>query len=330
LNADYSLLTTLQALSLDAHFAIDQQARYRAGHFFNFNGTAGIWRKAAILDAGGWRADTLTEDLDLSYRAFLRGWKAEYRVDVVAPGELPVNFSAFRQQQLRWARGSMECAIRFLPQVWGADMPLMRKLVASVHLTSYVTHFLTLALLCIFPVLLALSLHFPALLDPIGIGLSANVMFFVPLLYFSVGQHLLGRRWLPRLPLILATSVLASGLMLNTLAAAVQLFRGRIVPFERTPKYGVLGRMQDWRNNRYRVRTDPVVFLELALAGFALWTSSFALETGHFVVMTYSMLFAVALVYASGATLYQALSQLLVRRRGQPSVRTGQRRRSDS
>jgi hypothetical protein len=118
--------------------------------------------------------------------------------------------------------------------------------------------------------------------------------------------------------------------MLNTLAAAVQLFRGRIVPFERTPKYGVLGRMQDWRNNRYRVRTDPVVFLELALAGFALWTSSFALETGHFVVMTYSMLFAVALVYASGATLYQALSQLLVRRRGQPSVRTGQRRRSDS
>ena len=314
LNADSSMLTALQAISLDAHFAIDQEARFRAGHFFNFNGTAGVWRKAAILDAGGWRADTLTEDLDLSYRAFLGGWRARYVVDVDAPGELPVSFNAFRRQQLRWARGSMECAIRFVPAIWRADLPLITKLVASLHLTSYVTHFLTLGLICIFPLLLALSLHYPALLDPVGIGLSANLMFFVPSVYFIVGQHLLGRRWLARLPRILALSVLASGLMLNTLTAALQLLMRRNIPFERTPKYGVLQRKQDWRMNPYRVRTDPVVFMEMALAGLALWTSAFALETRHWLVMTYALLFAVALLYVSGLTLLQAFSQFLVQR----------------
>lgn len=311
LNREYSLLTVLQSLSLDAHFAIDQQARSSAGHFFNFNGTAGVWRTAAILDAGGWRADTLTEDLDLSYRAFLRGWTARYAGEVEARAELPVSFNAFRRQQHRWARGSMECAGRFLPRIWRADGPVLRKLVASLHLTAYCTHFLTLGLIMIFPLLLALSLYYPALLDPLGIGLFANIMFFVPAVYFVVGQHLLGRRWLPRLPLILIMTVLASGLMLNTLSAALQILRRKVIPFERTPKYGILQRRQDWRNNRYRVKTDLVVLFELALAGFALWTTSFAWQTNHWLMMTYSLFFAVGLLFTSGFTLMQSLSQRL-------------------
>ena len=311
LNREYSLLTVLQSLSLDAHFAIDQQARSSAGHFFNFNGTAGVWRTAAILDAGGWRADTLTEDLDLSYRAFLRGWTARYAGEVEARAELPVSFNAFRRQQHRWARGSMECAGRFLPRIWRADGPVLRKLVASLHLTAYCTHFLTLGLIMIFPLLLALSLYYPALLDPLGIGLFANIMFFVPAVYFVIGQHLLGRRWLPRLPLILIMTVLASGLMLNTLSAALQILRRKVIPFERTPKYGILQRRQDWRNNRYRVKTDLVVLFELALAGFALWTTSFAWQTNHWLMMTYSLFFAVGLLFTSGFTLMQSLSQRL-------------------
>ena len=311
LNREYSLLTVLQSLSLDAHFAIDQQARSSAGHFFNFNGTAGVWRTAAILDAGGWRADTLTEDLDLSYRAFLRGWTARYAGEVEARAELPVSFNAFRRQQHRWARGSMECAGRFLPRIWRADGPVLRKLVASLHLTAYCTHFLTLGLIMIFPLLLALSLYYPALLDPLGIGLFANIMFFVPAVYFVVGQHLLGRRWLPRLPLILIMTVLASGLMLNTLSAALQILRRKVIPFERTPKYGILQPRQDWRNNRYRVKTDLVVLFELALAGFALWTTSFAWQTNHWLMMTYSLFFAVGLLFTSGFTLMQSLSQRL-------------------
>src|SRR5450759_10179 len=123
INQDYSLLTKIQAILLDGHFVLEHGGRNRAGRFFNFNGTAGVWRRAAIIDAGGWQHDTLTEDLDLSYRAFLRGWQAVYLRDVVVPAELPVTFSAFRRQQHRWARGSLECAMNLLPRVWKADQP---------------------------------------------------------------------------------------------------------------------------------------------------------------------------------------------------------------
>jgi cellulose synthase/poly-beta-1,6-N-acetylglucosamine synthase-like glycosyltransferase len=312
LNRDYSVLTFLQSLSLDAHFAIDQLARSGAGHFFNFNGTAGIWRKAAILDAGGWQADTLTEDLDLSYRVFLRGWTARFAGDVEAAAELPVSFTAFRRQQHRWARGSMECAIRFLPQIWRLDAPLARKLTATLHLTAYLTHFLTLGLIVLFPLLLALSRYYPRLLDPVGIGLFANLMFFVPALYFIIGQHLLGRRWLLRLPLIFIMTVLASGMMLNTLSAALQILRRKVIPFERTPKYGILGRGQDWRANRYRVEIDSVVLFELAFAALTLWTAVSAGHTSHWLIMTYSAFFSFGLLFASGFTLAQTLSQRFV------------------
>lgn len=309
LNREYSLLTFLQSLSLDAHFAVDQLARSRGGHYFNFNGTAGVWRASAILDAGGWRADTLTEDLDLSYRAFLRGWLARYAGEVAAPAELPVSFTAFRRQQHRWARGSMECAIRFLPRIWRSDMPLASKLTASLHLTAYFTHFLTLALILIFPLLLAFSIQYPALLDPVGIGLFLNLAFFVPAFYFTVGQHLLGRRWLVRLPLIILTTVLAAGLMLNTLSAALGILQHKVIPFERTPKYGILNHGQEWRADRYRVRIDLVVLFEILLAGFTLWTASLAWQTHHGLVMAYSILFTCGLLFTSGFTLVQTLSK---------------------
>jgi cellulose synthase/poly-beta-1,6-N-acetylglucosamine synthase-like glycosyltransferase len=136
LNRDFSVLTVLQSLSLDAHFAVDQAARSSAGHFFNFNGTAGVWRRAAIVDAGGWRSDTLTEDLDLSYRTFLRGWQARYAGEVEAAAELPVSFSAVGNST--GGRGSMECAIRFRPR--SATRRRCRKLVASMHRRSSRPH----------------------------------------------------------------------------------------------------------------------------------------------------------------------------------------------
>lgn len=309
LNREYSWLTVLQALSLDAHFAVDQVARSRAGHFFNFNGTAGIWRASAIIDAGGWRADTLTEDLDLSYRALLRGWEGRYAPEVEAPAELPVSFTAFRRQQHRWARGSMECAIRYLPEVWRSDLPLAGKLAATLHLTGYFTHFLTLGLILIFPVLLLLSLQFPRLLDPVGIGLFLNLMFFVPAFYFVVGQHLLGRRWLARLPLILLMSILASGLMLNTVSAAVEILQRKVVAFERTPKYGIVNQGQAWWANRYQVRIDWVVLFELLLAAFTLCTASLAWHTHHEFIMAYSIFFTLGLVFTSGFTVLQTLSK---------------------
>ena len=117
-NRGQSLLTFLQSLSIDGHFTVEQHARWRAEYFFNFNGTAGIWRREAIIDAGGWSQKTLTEDLDLSYRAFLKDWRAAYLRNVESPAELPVSFHAYRRQQQRWAQGSFECAAKYIPQVW--------------------------------------------------------------------------------------------------------------------------------------------------------------------------------------------------------------------
>ncbi len=125
LNRDYSWLTRLQALAIDGHFLVEQSGRGQAGYWFNFNGTAGIWRASAIEDAGGWKADTLTEDLDLSYRAYLQGWTARFVEDLVVPAEVPAQLTGFRRQQHRWARGSIECAYRLLPRVWRSGAPFM-------------------------------------------------------------------------------------------------------------------------------------------------------------------------------------------------------------
>ena len=151
LNRDYSWLTRVQALTIDGHFLVEQAGRGLAGYWFNFNGTAGIWRAEAIDDAGGWTAETLTEDLDLSYRAHLKGWVARYLPDLVIPAELPVQLLGFRRQQHRWARGSMECARKLLPSVWRTDATIGTKFQATVHLLAYGIHLLLLLLLLIYP-----------------------------------------------------------------------------------------------------------------------------------------------------------------------------------
>lgn len=136
LNEDYSYLTRAQALALDGHFVIEQQVRNKAGFFINFNGTAGIWRKSCIEDAGNWHADTLAEDLDLSYRAQLRGWKFMFLNDVTSPAELPADINGLKTQQFRWTKGAVETAIKILPMVWKSELPLKIKAECTVHLTS--------------------------------------------------------------------------------------------------------------------------------------------------------------------------------------------------
>src|SRR6059058_380300 len=136
LNRGYSLLTRVQAMFLDGHLLLEQTARSRSGRFFNFNGTAGLWRKSCIVDAGGWQHDTLTEDLDLSYRAQLNGWRFIFLADLVTPAELPVDMNGFKSQQHRWTKGSIQTCLKLLPEVWKADLPLVVKLEATAHLTS--------------------------------------------------------------------------------------------------------------------------------------------------------------------------------------------------
>ena len=308
LNRDYSLLTLLQSFSLDAHFAVDQLARSSGDYIFNFKGTAGIWRKSAILDAGGWHDDTLTEDMDLSYRVFLRGWRAIYAGDVEAPAELPVSFTAYRRQQYRWARGSLECAIKYLPVIWRGNFSLIRKLQATFHLTGYLLHMLTVLLMFFYPLLLLFARHYPSLLAPVGIGLTMNFLAMAPAVYFISAQHFLKQRWFSSIPLVLILSVLASGMVLNTLRALVQILQGRVIPFERTPKFGITSRLQPWRGNRYQIRFDGLVLLEMLLGLFNLWTAWLAWSSAYYVMMIYAFLFALSLFFASGFTLYQSVS----------------------
>jgi cellulose synthase/poly-beta-1,6-N-acetylglucosamine synthase-like glycosyltransferase len=313
LNRDYSLLTLLQSLSLDAHFAIDQLVRSRQDFAFNFNGTAGVWRKSAILDAGGWQADTLTEDMDLSYRAFLRGWTARYAGDVEAPAELPVSITAYRRQQYRWARGILECAVKYLPIIWRSDFSLARKVHATLHLTSYLMHLFTVALMLIYPLLLLFALQYPHLLAPVGLGVFMSLFALVPAFYFSVGQYVLRRRWLRAFPLIVLMTMLASGMALNTVRAVFQILQRRVVPFERTPKFGITHRGQSWRGNRYHISVEPLVILEILLGAFNLFTAWFAFQLGYYLMTIYAFVFALGLFYCSGLTIAQSLSARFTR-----------------
>ena len=308
LNRNYSLLTLLQSFSLDAHFAIDQLARANTDYVFNFNGTAGVWRKTAIVDAGGWKADTLTEDMDLSYRAFLHGWSARYAGEVEVPAELPVSFTAYRRQQYRWARGSLECAIRYIPVIWNSDFSFARKFQATLHLTGYALHLLTFVLILLYPFLLLFATKYPTLLAPIGIGLIMNFLVFAPAMYFVIAQQQLRRRWFSSLPLIFLMSIFSSGMILNTLRAALQILQKRVVPFERTPKYAITSSAQPWVESRYRVKIDSLVFFEMLLSCFNLWTAWFAWSTSHYLIMIFAFLFAVGLFFSSGFTLLQTLS----------------------
>jgi cellulose synthase/poly-beta-1,6-N-acetylglucosamine synthase-like glycosyltransferase len=316
-NREYSLLTRLQAISIDGHFAIEQTGRWASGHWFNFNGTAGVWRRAALDAAGGWEHDTLTEDLDISYRAFLAGWRAAYVGDVEAPAELPVAFGAYRRQQLRWARGSFECAAKHLPSTWRSDLPLSRKVAATLHLTGYSIHLLLLALSLIYPLLL---IDPPAgaagfAVSPLSIVGLFNLTTLAPTLLFTVGQRQLGRRWPTQLPAILALSVLGAGMMVNTARAALQASGRRAGAFERTPKFGLLDRHEDWLRLRYQLGIDRIVVAELLLAALNAWTCSSAFAKGAWAIAAYAGVFAIGLGAAVALSLGQTVRTAVAARR---------------
>jgi cellulose synthase/poly-beta-1,6-N-acetylglucosamine synthase-like glycosyltransferase len=241
LNREDSLLTGVQAMLLDGHFAIEHAARHRAGCFFNFNGTAGIWRRAAIEDAGGWQADTLTEDLDLSYRAQLAGWRFVFVPEVVVPAELPVEAADLAAQQHRWAKGAAQTARKLLPRLLAAPLPWRVRAEAFVHLTANVSYPL---------MLLLATLLFPAMLLRRGSGwqlLAFDAPLFAiasgsVLLFYVASQAAVGEPWRARLHLLPAVMAIGIGLSVTNSAAVIAgLLRGGGT-FHRTPKYRREGR----------------------------------------------------------------------------------------
>lgn len=304
-NREYSLLTFLQALAIDAHFVVEQFARARAGYWFNFNGTAGVWRSAAIANAGGWKQDTLTEDLDLSYRAFLKGWAALYLRDVVTPAELPVTFSAYQRQQHRWAKGSLECAGKLLPQVWQAPISLGKKVEATFHLTGYSIHLFMFALMLVYPAVVFYSQQFPQLLTLYGIGAMFNLSALAPTMYFTLAQRELGKGWWQKIPAILFIMALGAGMMPNTVRAAWEIVTGRGKGFERTPKFGVADSNDAWVNKKYQMRLDFWLLFEIAVAGWNLFTLVYSIHMQNWIIAFYAGIFFAGAVFVSGLSIAQ-------------------------
>jgi len=261
-NREYSLLTRAQAIFLDAHFLIEHLARNRAGHFFNFNGTAGIWRRQAIEDAGGWEHDTLTEDLDLSYRSQLAGWKFLFVPDVTAPAELPVDVNAFKRQQFRWAKGSIQTARKLLGRVWRSDLSWSTKLEAFVHLTNNSAYPLMVLLsLLVFPAMLMRRDVDPQILLVVDLPLFCGATIAV-LLYYLVSQAAArgtSEGSLRYMPVVMGLGI---GLAVNNARAVVEGFYQRGGVFERTPKYRIEDRKDRWSRKRYRARPDISVVAE--------------------------------------------------------------------
>ena len=311
LNRKYSWLTKLQATAIDAHFMVEQHARGLRGYWFNFNGTAGMWRRSAIEDAGGWSADTLTEDLDLSYRAHLKGWRGQYVREVEAPAELPAHFTGFRRQQHRWARGSLECARKLLPQTWRSDARLGVKVQASAHLLGYVVHLLLFVLTLIYPAVVALSFEYPRYSTLFGFVFVFAMTSLAPAIFFATGQAHLGRNWWRDLRGIAIVVIVGSGLMLNTVRAAIGVVAGRTAEFERTAKFG-LGeastRASGWMGQRYQLRFDSIALFEVVLGVYSLTTAWLALSHEIWGIMFYSAMFGFGLLVVAAVSTKESLA----------------------
>ncbi|MXY23567.1 MAG: glycosyltransferase [Acidobacteria bacterium] len=319
-NRDYSLLTRVQALLLDGHFVLEHGGRYRGSCFFNFNGTAGIWRRAAIRGAGNWQADTLTEDLDLSYRAQLAGWRFVFLQDVVVPAELPVEMNAFKSQQHRWAKGSMQSCRKLLPAVLRARLPFRVKLEAALHLTANLNYLLLLALsLLVVP---AIAARTGAGGDPRTLWIDA--VFFASAAvsvsgFYGVSQRALGVGWRARLRDLPAAIALGLGLSVNNAVAVLEALAGRTGEFRRTPKYGLTAatssRATRPADGRYRLVSSWQPLVELA---FGVWFAVALLRAftaGAYMVTPFIAFFLFGFLYAACASLAETWAHWRSRRR---------------
>eukprot|EP00753_Platysulcus_tardus_P002766 PLAT11879.1.p1 GENE.PLAT11879.1~~PLAT11879.1.p1 ORF type:complete len:543 (-),score=278.24 PLAT11879.1:314-1942(-) len=265
LNRNHSMFTSIQALGHDGHFMIEQHARSFGGLFLNFNGTAGIWRKSTTMDAGGWCGDSLAEDLDLSYRIQMAGWKIKYTRDVVVPAELPSHISAFKKQQFRWAKGSLQSARRLIPALLASNATFAQKLGGIMHLLGYGCHMLMVLnfIFTMFIFLLGSPLDYGPVAGVIILSLALGPPFVVIFAQCMLGHP--GR--LLVLPQLL---LLHHGIIINNCRAVIEAWVGKASVFERTPKYGDLKTNTAWKTSRY-AQLVKVDFLGELVASIALW-----------------------------------------------------------
>jgi len=330
INRETSRFTRAQALGIDGHFMIEQHVRSEIGAFLNFNGTAGVWRRACMDDVGGWEGDTLTEDLDLSYRAQLAGWRIEYRPDVIAPAELPVQVDAFKRQQFRWAKGSIQTAIKLWGRLWRSPEPLWRKTLSSLHLTNYLVHPLMITnLLLLLPMSFSNSalLHLAPFLTIAAIG--------PPLMYLTAMQAQHENVWeqTRHLGVLMA---LGTGLSLNNTKAVYEAVRGVPSEFKRTPKFAVTddhtpvqnadhapSQSPAWQTSSYALPRNPMVWAELALAIYALGLFIYCLWAGIWWISFWVLLYVSGYGYIAGLAFWQAWQLSAARNETKNRTRVG-------
>ncbi|MGY8952557.1 MAG: cellulose synthase family protein [Flavobacteriales bacterium] len=297
LNKNFSFLTQLQAFGLDAHFSIEQSGRNMEGHFINFNGTAGIWRKETIADAGGWQSDTLTEDLDLSYRAQLKGWKFKYLENVGSPAELPAVMNAIKTQQYRWTKGGAECAVKNLPKVFDSkELGWKTKMFASFHLLNSLVFVCILLTGVLSLPMLYIKNSFPQF-DFIFQMVSVFTLsfFFLAIFYWTSQKEELKKRKLPILSFLIEFPLFISiymGLSLHNAIAVIEGYLGRKTPFVRTPKFNLVDKKDKWEGNKYiRKHVNPLTYVEILLAlyfagaiGLGIYVKDFSLLPFHFML----------------------------------------------
>ena len=307
LNRHYNLLTEVQAMLLDGHFVLEHVARQGCGLFFNFNGTAGILRRAMIADAGGWQHDTLTEDSDLSYRAQLKGWQFVYLPSIECPSELPVDTYGFQVQQSRWAKGLTQVAMKILPAVLKAKVPWKVKLEAWMHLTPNISYPL---------MLIVTALMVPVMVVRFYMGLYQMLLVDLPLIiasfwsisifYITAYRELYPKDWKRSLVFLPALMAAGIGLTIINARAVLEAIFGYQTAFARTPKYAIGGHQRlKLQDVRYRRRSGWLPYAEVAVGTYFVAMVGFAVDTFNFFAIPFLVLFVAGYYWAGFTTLYQ-------------------------
>jgi cellulose synthase/poly-beta-1,6-N-acetylglucosamine synthase-like glycosyltransferase len=306
INQEYSLLTKIQSILLDAHFVLEHGGRNRAGCFFNFNGTAGVWRREAIADAGGWQHDTLTEDLDLSYRAQLRGWRFVFLPHVVAPAEVPVEMNSFKSQQHRWAKGSIQTCMKLLPRILRSNQPIGVKAEAFFHLTANF-NYLLMSVLSV--------LMFPAMYVRYNMGWTEMLLIDIPLFaaatlsvcnFYIVSQReLYPESWKSRLKYLPFLMSIGIGLCVNNTRAVLEALFRKESEFARTPKYGIERDSDEWAGKKYHQTVGVQSIIELALGLYFTGTVFYALINQIYGTLPFLMLFQIGFLYTGLLSILQ-------------------------
>jgi cellulose synthase/poly-beta-1,6-N-acetylglucosamine synthase-like glycosyltransferase len=305
INEDYSLLTKIQAILLDGHFILEHGGRNRGGRFFNFNGTAGVWRRIAIEDAGGWQHDTLTEDLDLSYRAQLRGWQFVFVPTVIAPAEVPVEMNAFKSQQHRWAKGSIQTCRKLLPSILRSNLPFGVKAEAFFHLTANFNYIL----MCILSVLM-----FPSMVIRYNMGWYEMMLIDIPLFFaatfsfcnfYVVCQREIHTDWRSRIKYVPFLMSVGIGLSINNTRAVVEALFNKQSEFTRTPKYHIEGDSDEWVGKKYRQSVAVQPLAELGLGLYFTATVFYALANQIYGTLPFLVLFQVGFLYTGLLSIVQ-------------------------